>query len=214
MTAPRAGGRQCNAFWHQLAGQSCGRACCALAHRPGRQWCGYNVQPFGKLACKMSHRFTAVATARHTGQPTHSRNTNRHEHSHLRRLQSFRACAGPAQAEQPGATSSPRAAVLVIGDEVLSGAIQDTNAPWLAKLLHSRGCNMMRFECVPDCIPSIADALHRMREIVGPDGVVFTSGASVGLGCPQTTACAVQRQHLFQVMCMTRWSAGRSGPSP
>lgn len=72
---------------------------------------------------------------------------------------------------------SPRAAILIIGDEVLSGAIQDTNAAWLAKLLHSRGCDMMRFECVPDSVPAIVDALQRMQTVVGADGAVFTSGA-------------------------------------
>jgi molybdopterin-biosynthesis enzyme MoeA-like protein len=29
----------------------------------------------------------------------------------------------------------PKAALLVIGDEILRGSIQDTNAHWLAKLL-------------------------------------------------------------------------------
>lgn len=31
---------------------------------------------------------------------------------------------------------TPRAALVVIGDEILSGSVVDTNTPWLAKLLH------------------------------------------------------------------------------
>lgn len=70
-----------------------------------------------------------------------------------------------------------RAAALVIGDEILSGAIADTNTPWLAKLLHSQGVDMMRFEYVPDEAEEIVGALHRLKHLVGPSGVIFTSGA-------------------------------------
>lgn len=32
--------------------------------------------------------------------------------------------------------SAPKAAALIIGNEILSGSIVDTNTPWLAKLLY------------------------------------------------------------------------------
>lgn len=72
-----------------------------------------------------------------------------------------------------------KAAALVIGDEILSGSIADTNTPWLAKLLHSQGVDMVRFEYVPDQTEEIAGALHRLKTLVGPRGVVFTSGAQL-----------------------------------
>lgn len=31
---------------------------------------------------------------------------------------------------------APKAAIMVVGDEILAGSITDTNTPWLAKLLH------------------------------------------------------------------------------
>ena len=40
---------------------------------------------------------------------------------------SFAADAGAA---------APKAAALIIGNEILNGSITDTNTPWLAKLLH------------------------------------------------------------------------------
>lgn len=36
-----------------------------------------------------------------------------------------------------GEHDNPQAALLVIGDEILSGSTVDTNTPWLAKLLHT-----------------------------------------------------------------------------
>ena len=61
----------------------------------------------------------------------------------------------------------PKAALMVIGDEVLSGSITDTNTPWLAKLLHSRGVDLVRVEVVPDCRSDIADTATRLKQRVG-----------------------------------------------
>lgn len=112
---------------------------------------------------------------------------------------------------------------MIIGDEVLSGSITDSNTPWLAKvgllcthpvavrggcgaggaggcgsaaplpatlpsstpphpclpltqLLHSRGVDLVRVEYIPDQKRDIVDTVLRLRERVGPSGVVFTSG--------------------------------------
>lgn len=73
-------------------------------------------------------------------------------------------------------SSPPTAAFLVIGDEILSGSITDANTPWLAKFLHSRGVDLIRVEYVPDDVPDIANTCIRLRERVGPQGFVFTSG--------------------------------------
>jgi molybdenum cofactor synthesis domain-containing protein len=66
--------------------------------------------------------------------------------------------------------------MVVIGDEVLTGSIADCNTPFLAKLLHSRGVDLVRAEFVPDCKRDIVETVLRLRERVGPDGFVFTSG--------------------------------------
>jgi hypothetical protein len=44
------------------------------------------------------------------------------------------------------------------------------------QLLHSRGVDLVRAEFVPDCKRDIVDTVLRLRERVGPDGFVFTSG--------------------------------------
>ena len=66
----------------------------------------------------------------------------------------------------------------MIGDEILSGAIQDSNTPWLAKMLHSQGVDMVRFEYVPDEKEVIIEALRRLKRAVGEQGIIFTSGAN------------------------------------
>ena len=65
---------------------------------------------------------------------------------------------------------------MVIGDEVLAGQISDANGPWIAKLLHNRGVDMVALEWVPDDKRAICDAVLRLRERVGDRGFVFTSG--------------------------------------
>mmetsp|Transcript_32899 Transcript_32899/g.83501 ORF Transcript_32899/g.83501 Transcript_32899/m.83501 type:complete len:323 (-) Transcript_32899:1744-2712(-) len=73
-------------------------------------------------------------------------------------------------------TEDPKAALLVIGDEILSGSVTDTNTPWLAKLLHARGVDLVRVEVVRDSAADIREAALRLRDRVGPGGFVFTSG--------------------------------------
>lgn len=57
-----------------------------------------------------------------------------------------------------------------------SGSITDANTPWLAKLLHTRGVDLVRVEYVEDREEEIAGAVLRLHERVGNGGVVFTSG--------------------------------------
>ncbi|MFO0001298.1 MAG: molybdopterin-binding protein, partial [bacterium] len=44
----------------------------------------------------------------------------------------------------------PRAALLLIGNEILSGKFPDENAPWLAVHLRSLGVDLVRIETIPD----------------------------------------------------------------
>ncbi len=65
------------------------------------------------------------------------------------------------------------AAILVIGNEILSAKVQDENGPFLARELRALGVELRRIETVPDEVPLIVDALHRCRSQAQ---WVFTSG--------------------------------------
>ena len=86
------------------------------------------------------------------------------------------ASASSDAASAPSQQPVKKAALMIIGDEILSGSIQDTNTPWLANFLRARGVDLVRVEMVPDSFEDIADSLHRLRSKVSDDGFVFTSG--------------------------------------
>jgi molybdenum cofactor synthesis domain-containing protein len=65
------------------------------------------------------------------------------------------------------------AAILVIGNEILSGKVQDTNAAFLAVELRHLGVDLRRILVVPDEIDVIADAVREYRRSFD---LVFTSG--------------------------------------
>ena len=65
------------------------------------------------------------------------------------------------------------AAILVIGNEILSAKVRDENGPFLARELRALGVDLRRIETVPDEIPLIVDALHRCLAAAAH---VFTSG--------------------------------------
>ena len=65
------------------------------------------------------------------------------------------------------------AAVLVIGNEILSAKVQDENGPFLARELRALGVELRRIETVPDEIPLIVDSLRRC---LASARWVFTSG--------------------------------------
>ncbi len=70
--------------------------------------------------------------------------------------------------------SPPRtAAALVIGNEILSGKIQEGNALYLARELRALGVELRRIVVVPDEIDTIVEALDALRTT---HDVVFTSG--------------------------------------
>ena len=86
------------------------------------------------------------------------------------------ASATAAAAASGDAAAAPKAALLIIGDEILKGSISDANTPWLAKLLYSRGVDLVRVECVPDEVDDIVASVRALRARVGDTGFVFTSG--------------------------------------
>ncbi|TNE63678.1 MAG: competence/damage-inducible protein A [Alphaproteobacteria bacterium] len=65
------------------------------------------------------------------------------------------------------------AALLIIGDEILSGRTQDLNMAYLAKWLNEAGIQLKEARVVPDIEAEIADALNAMRTRYD---YVFTTG--------------------------------------
>ena len=65
------------------------------------------------------------------------------------------------------------AAIVVIGNEILSAKVTDENGPWLAGQLRTLGVDLRRIETVPDDVPVIVDSLRRA---LGAAKWVFTSG--------------------------------------
>lgn len=69
--------------------------------------------------------------------------------------------------------SGPSAAILVIGNEILSGKVEDTNAAFLARELRALGVNLERIVVIPDEVEIIAD---EVRNLSPRYDFVFTSG--------------------------------------
>jgi molybdenum cofactor synthesis domain-containing protein len=65
------------------------------------------------------------------------------------------------------------AGIIVIGNEILSGKVVDTNAPFLARELRALGVELRRILTIPDDLDDIAAAV---QEFVPRYDVVFTSG--------------------------------------
>jgi molybdenum cofactor synthesis domain-containing protein len=72
-------------------------------------------------------------------------------------------------------SDTPRvtAAVLIIGNEILSGRTQDTNLAYLAKTLNEYGIQVRHARVVPDVEADIVEALNALR---AQHDYVFTTG--------------------------------------
>jgi molybdenum cofactor synthesis domain-containing protein len=74
----------------------------------------------------------------------------------------------------PGMPASPaRAAILLIGNELLSGKVEDENARYLVRELRSLGVTVGRIEVIPDVESDIAETV---RALAARFDLVFTSG--------------------------------------
>ena len=72
--------------------------------------------------------------------------------------------------------TAPRAgtaAIVIIGNEVLSAKVADENGPFLLRELRALGVEVRRIETVPDEIPLIVEAVKRA---CASGAHVFTSG--------------------------------------
>ncbi|MBU0551202.1 competence/damage-inducible protein A [Myxococcota bacterium] len=65
------------------------------------------------------------------------------------------------------------AAIVLIGDELLSGKVQDVNARYLIERLRALGVDLRRVLILPDDVPTLAEEIPRLAAQVD---VVFTSG--------------------------------------
>jgi len=65
------------------------------------------------------------------------------------------------------------AGAIVVGNEILSGKVADTNSPFLAKQLRAAGVSLDRIVVIADDIDVIAEAVRAMS---GSYDLVFTSG--------------------------------------
>ena len=74
----------------------------------------------------------------------------------------------------PGGDGVVTAAVLIIGDEILSGRTQDTNLRDIARYLGVHGVDLCEARTVPDVLEEIVDALNALRARY--DYVITTGG--------------------------------------
>jgi molybdenum cofactor synthesis domain-containing protein len=78
---------------------------------------------------------------------------------------------------QPAANAAnerpPRAAILLIGNELLSGKVDDENARYLTRELRALGVTLARVEIIPD---DEADIAETVRALAARHDHVFTSG--------------------------------------
>lgn len=64
-------------------------------------------------------------------------------------------------------------ALLLIGNELLTGKIQDQNGPYLAKVCFDAGANLNSITIVPDSLDAIASAVARLKDTAD---LLITSG--------------------------------------
>jgi len=74
---------------------------------------------------------------------------------------------------RPSGENDPTAAVLLIGDEILSGRTQDTNLAYIAKFLSAYGIEVREARTVPDLEAEIVAGLNALRARYT---YVFTTG--------------------------------------
>src|SRR5689334_6292763 len=84
---------------------------------------------------------------------------------------------------------SPTAAMIVIGDEILSGRTQDTNLNYLARFLGSLGIDLVEARTVRDAEPAIVKAVNALRPVYD---YVFTTGG-IGPTHDDITADAIAK---------------------
>src|SRR5690606_12318736 len=85
----------------------------------------------------------------------------------------LRRIAPSRDGEYKAAMATHRAAAIIIGDEILSGKIRDTNGPFLVDLFRAKGIRLERILMVRDEVDEIAWAVRTCRGSFAP---IITSG--------------------------------------
>ena len=81
------------------------------------------------------------------------------------------------------------AAILIIGDEILSGRTQDTNTSFLAKWLNERGVQLKEVRIIPDDLDKIVSSVNLLRKKYD---YLFTTGG-IGPTHDDITAFAISK---------------------
>lgn len=69
-----------------------------------------------------------------------------------------------------------QASIIVIGDEILGGFVQDTNSHWLARRLQEHAVGLSRIQTVPDEFAAIDEALQTELGRSRPRLIITTGG--------------------------------------
>lgn len=77
---------------------------------------------------------------------------------------------------QPPSSTPLESSIIVIGDEILGGFVQDTNSSWLAARLRDQGVRLSRIVTVPDDPADIDDVLQRELSRSRPRLILTTGG--------------------------------------
>eukprot|EP00002_Diphylleia_rotans_P009709 TRINITY_DN2006_c0_g1_i3.p1 TRINITY_DN2006_c0_g1~~TRINITY_DN2006_c0_g1_i3.p1 ORF type:complete len:294 (+),score=71.14 TRINITY_DN2006_c0_g1_i3:119-1000(+) len=86
---------------------------------------------------------------------------------------SFFARSSTTKTSETTNGSTKTAAILLVGDEILSGKIHDTNGHFLARFLYKQGVDLKRMVVVPDTIEDIS---RHVVDLSNKFDYVFTSG--------------------------------------
>jgi len=81
------------------------------------------------------------------------------------------------------------AAILIIGNEILSGRTQDTNTSFIAKWLNERGVQLKEVRIIPDDLDTIISSVNLLRKKYN---YLFTTGG-IGPTHDDITAFAISR---------------------
>ncbi|XP_022778888.1 uncharacterized protein YMR178W-like, partial [Stylophora pistillata] len=101
-------------------------------------------------------------------------------------------------------STSPTAAILLIGDELLSGQVQDVNIHFIANKLFSKGITLKEVRVVPDEQEPIIEAVNALR---AQYTYVFTTG---GIGPTHDDITADTIAKVFDVPLELNLNAAKS----
>lgn len=88
---------------------------------------------------------------------------------------------------------NPTAALIIIGNEILSGRTQDVHTSFLAKELGTIGIRLVEVRIIPDVTEQIIQTIHALRRVVS---YVFTTG---GIGPTHDDITSAAVAEAFQV---------------